>query len=111
MPATPQSDFTRPALAPGILATIVLLVGLALLDSDGFLFIRFGVSILAVIIAVFAVRAHQWWWLLGLVPIALLWNPAWVIELHGQGWVASQFVAALVLLAAGVMIKVRPSRE
>lgn len=111
MSPTPASapEFTRPALAPGILGVIVLMVGLALLDGDSFLFIRFAVCILAVIVAWFAVQARQWWWLAGLLPIAVLWNPAFVIELHGQGWVSGQFIAALVLLAAGVFIRVKPS--
>lgn len=111
-PATPnvEPDFTRPALAPGILAALVLFAGLALLDSDGYLFIRFGVCILTVIVAVFVWRAEAWWWLGGLVPIAIIWNPAWVIELSGQTWVALQFVAALVLIASGVLTKV-PRRE
>ncbi len=103
-PTTP--DFTRPAFAPGILAALVLLVGLALLESDAYLFIRFGVCILAVIVAVFAWRARAWWWLIGLVPIAVIWNPAWVIELSGQWWVAIQYLAALVLIASGVLVKV-----
>ncbi len=106
MPADSTPNFTRPALAPGILAALVLFVGLALLESDGFLFIRFGVCILAAIVAVFAWQARAWWWLIGLVPIVVIWNPAWVIELSGQGWVAIQYAAALVLIAAGVFIKV-----
>lgn len=110
MSPAPAAEFTRPALAPGILGVIALMVGLALLDGDAFLFIRFAVCILALIVAWFAVQGRQWWWLIGLVPIAVLWNPAFVIELHGQGWVAGQFVAALVLLDAGVLIKVRPSK-
>ncbi|AWB88878.1 DUF6804 family protein [Salinibacterium hongtaonis] len=108
--ATPASaEFTRPALAPGILGALVLFAGLALLDSDGYLFIRFGVCILAVICAVFAAQARQWWWLVPLAAIAVVWNPAWVLELHGQGWVAGQFIAAIVMIASGVLIKVRPS--
>lgn len=103
-------NFTRPALAPGILAALVLFGGLALLDSDGYLFIRFAVCILTVIVAVFAWQAAAWWWLIGLVPLAIIWNPAWVVELSGQGWVALQFVAALLLIASGVFIKV-PRRE
>lgn len=110
MPSSATPNFSRPALAPGILAALVLFGGLALLDSDAYLFIRFGVCILTVIVAVFAWQAKTWWWLIGLVPIAILWNPAWVIELHGQGWVALQFVAALVLIASGVLIKV-PSTD
>ncbi len=103
-PATP--DFTRPALAPGLLGAIVLVVGLALLDIDAFTIIRYVVSILALIICVFAVQGKKWWWLIGLVPIAVLWNPILVIELHGQGWVSAQFIAAMVFIAAGIFIKV-----
>lgn len=47
------------------------------------------------------------WWLLGLAPIALVWNPVWLTAFHGQGWAAAQFVAALVFVAAGIRIKVK----
>lgn len=106
MPSPAAPTFTRPALAPGILAALVLFGGLALLDSDAYLFIRFGVCILTVIVAVFAWQARAWWWLIGLAPVAIIWNPAWVIELSGQGWVAIQYVAALLLILSGVFIKV-----
>lgn len=107
-PATPE--FTRPALAPGLLGAIALMIGLALLDIDGFTVIRFVVSILALIICVFALQARAWWWLIGLAPIAVLWNPIVVIELHGQGWVSLQFVAAMVFIASGIFIKV-PTKD
>lgn len=106
MPTAVTPNFTRPALAPGILAALVLFGGLALLESDAYLFIRFGVCILTVIVGFYAWQSRSWWWLIGLLPIAVIWNPAWVIELSGQGWVAIQFVAALVLIASGVFIKV-----
>ncbi len=80
--------------------------GLALLDSDGFLVIRFLVAILALILCVFVVQAKTWWWLIGLVPIAVLWNPVFIIDLHGQGWVAAQLVAALLFIIVGVLTKV-----
>lgn len=103
-PAAPE--FSRPALAPGLLGAIALMVGLALLDIDAFTIIRFVVSILALIMCVFAVQAKAWWWLIGLAPIAVLWNPIIVIELHGQGWVSLQFVAALIFIACGIFTKV-----
>jgi hypothetical protein len=106
MPSAATTNFTRPALAPGILAALVLFAGLLLLESDAYLFIRFGVCILAVIVAFYAWQAGAWWWLIGLVPVAVIWNPAWVIELSGQGWVAIQYVAALLLIASGIFIKV-----
>lgn len=107
MTSAQTPNFTRPALAPGILGAIALFVGLMLIESDTYLFVRFAVCILTVIVAVFAWQAAQWWWLIGLLPIAVVWNPAWVIELSGQAWVAIHYGAALVLIAAGVFTKVR----
>nr|QJS06323.1 hypothetical protein [Cryobacterium sp.] len=98
--------FMRSALAPGILGAVVLLAGLALLDVESFIIIRYVVSILAIIVCVFAIQATAWGWLIVLVPIAVLWNPVIVIELHGQGWVSAQFVAALALIIIGVRLKV-----
>lgn len=108
MTSYPTPAFTRPALAPGLLGAVVLLAGLALLDNDSaYFWIKAVVAVLALILCVFAWQAKQWWWLLGLVPVAIVWNPVWPLDLHGQGWVAAQFVAALVFIVAGVLIKVR----
>jgi hypothetical protein len=103
----PTPTFRRTALAPGLLGAIVLLAGLALLDnSGGFLFIRFGVASLALIMCVFAWQARQWWWIPFLAAIAVIWNPAWVFPFHGQLWVGAQFVAALVFVASGILVKI-----
>jgi hypothetical protein len=108
MTSYPTPEFRRTALAHGILGAIVLVAGLALLDNaGGYLFIRFGVSILALIMCVFAFQAGQWWWIVGLAAIAVLWNPVVPFGLHGQWWVAAQFVASLVFVLAGVLVKVR----
>ncbi|MCU1579671.1 MAG: hypothetical protein JWP19_1875 [Rhodoglobus sp.] len=107
MSASYPTRSRRTALAPGILAAIALLVGVALIASDGFTVIRYVVSILALIVAWFAWQARQWWWIVGLVPIAVLWNPVFPIDL-GQPdlWLGLQYVAVLVFLAAGILIKV-----
>jgi len=112
MPATYPTRRRRTAIIPAVLAAIVLLAGLALLGGDGFLVIRFAVSILALIVAVFAWQARQWWWLVGLIPIAVLWNPVLPIEL-GQStlWLALQYVAALVFLVAGWFIRVEEPQD
>jgi hypothetical protein len=102
----PTPAFRRTALAPGLLGAIVLLAGLALLDSSTFIVIRYVVAILALIVAVFAWQAKQWWWLAGLVPIAVLWNPILPLPLGGQWWVALQYAAAIVFIVAGILIKV-----
>jgi hypothetical protein len=102
----------RTAIIPAVLAAIVLLAGLALLEADGFLVIRFAVSILALIVAVFAWQARQWWWLIGLVPIAVLWNPIVPIDLGAPSlWSALQYVAVIVFLVAGILIRVDERAE
>jgi hypothetical protein len=97
----------RTALAPGILAAITLLVGVAIITSDGFIVIRYVVSILALICAVFAWQARQWWWIVGLAPIAVLWNPVFPITI-GQAdlWLGLQYLAAGLFIAVGILVKV-----
>nr|WP_231369003.1 DUF6804 family protein [Frigoribacterium sp. CG_9.8] len=89
------------------MGAIVLIAGLALLDNPGgYLVIKFGVAILALIMCVFAWQARQWWWIIGLAVIAVAWNPVWPFAFSGQVWVASQFVASLLFVATGLLVKV-----
>ena len=106
MSATYPSRLRRTALIPALLAAVALVAGVALIDGDAFTIIRFIASIFALIVAVFAWQAKQWWWLIGLVPIAVLWNPVFPIDLGLPDlWLALQYVAALVFIAAGILIK------
>lgn len=107
MTSYPTPAFTRPALAPGIIAAIVLVAGSALIGTDGFVWILYPVSILAVIVCVFAVQARQPWWLAAMIPIAVAWNPVVPLPLSGTVWQAAQFVAALVFLLVGIRLRVR----
>ena len=108
MTASYPSRVRRTALVPSILAAIALLAGVALIAGDGFTVIRYVVSIFALIIAVFAWQARQWWWIIGLAPIAVLWNPVIPIDIgNADVWLGLQYVAALVFIAAGIVIKVR----
>ena len=102
-----EPTFRRTALAPGILGAILLLAGFALIDSgDAFLWILYPVSILALIVAWFAFQAKHWWWIPPLLAIAVVWNPIFPLGLSGPLWIAAQYVAALVFVLAGVLIKV-----
>ena len=108
MTSYPTPEFRRTALAPGLLGAIVLLAGLALLDnSGGFVIIRFAVAILALIVAVFSFQAKQWWWIPPLAAIAIVWNPILPFPFHGQVWVGAQFIAVIVFIAAGILVKIR----
>jgi uncharacterized membrane protein YoaK (UPF0700 family) len=97
----------RTALAPALLAVVALLIGVALIESDGFIVIRYVVSIFALIVAVFAWQARQWWWIIGLAPVAVLWNPVFPIDLgNADLWLGLQYAAALLFIACGILIKV-----
>lgn len=103
--ATPAT-YQRNALAPGVLAAIALFLAPLLMETDWFLFVRFVVSILAVIVAWFAGQARQWWWIPVFAIIAVVWNPILPFAFSGPVWIAAQAVAAVVFLVAGAMIKV-----
>jgi hypothetical protein len=103
----PTKSFRRTALAPGILAAIVLLAGLALFESSTFFWIKTVTAILAAIVAVYAYQAKQWWWLPFLAAIVVLWNPIWQINLHqDKVWLVLQYVAAILFVVCGVLIKI-----
>ncbi|MGX5681219.1 DUF6804 family protein [Schumannella luteola] len=112
MSASYPSPARRTALIPALLAAVALLVGVALIDGGGFTVIRYIVSIFALIVAVFAWQAKHWWWLIPLVPIAILWNPVFPIELGlPDVWLGLQYGAALVFIAAGILIKAVPAEK
>ncbi|HWK20352.1 MAG TPA: DUF6804 family protein [Microbacteriaceae bacterium] len=102
-----EPAYQRNALAPGLLAAVVLMAGLLLIGNEWFTAIRYVVAILALIIAWFAVQARQWWWLLAFIPIAVLWNPIYPFDFGGTPWLAAQVFGAGVFVIAGILIKTR----
>lgn len=102
---TTEPTFQRNALAPGLLAAVVLLAGMLLIGNEWFVAVRYVVAILALIIAWFAVQARQWWWLVAFIPIAVLWNPIVPFDFDGTGWLAAQVFGAGVFVIAGLLIK------
>lgn len=112
-PAQPRSSggrelppYTRPALAPSLLAAVVLLACVAIIDSSAFVFARWGVTVLALIVLVFAVRGRTWWAALLMAAVAVCWNPLVVVPIPGQVWAALQVVAAALFIAVGLAVKV-----
>jgi hypothetical protein len=95
----------RRALAPAALATIVLLGGLLLVGQEGYLLIQFGVSILALITAVFVWQAKAWGWLPVPVVVAVLWNPIVPFAFSGQPFRLGHVVAAAALLLTGAFAR------
>ncbi|GGF25112.1 DUF6804 family protein [Subtercola lobariae] len=98
--------FTRTALAPGLLGAIALLAAVAVIDSGWFTLLEYVISILALIVCVFAWQAKQWWWIIGLVPIAVIWNPVWPLDFDPPVWYAFHLAAAVIFVAAGLLIKI-----
>ena len=107
-PASRYGDrgFTRPALAPGLIAAVVAFVGIALMGENAFTFTSWGVAVLALIILVFAIRGRQWWWVPVFVAVGVLWNPVVPFGFEGPLWLGAQYLAILAFIVAGVLIKV-----
>ena len=98
--------FRRLALAPGLLAAIVLIAGFALIEGTGFIIIRYVVAILALIIGYFAFQAKQWWWMPLLLAIAVIWNPVLPFGFSGIYWYGAQYAAIVVFILTAIFIKV-----
>lgn len=97
----------RNALAPSLIAAVVLFLSPILPAGSWKLVALFATAILALIIGWFAFRARQWAWVLIFVAIAVLWNPVLPFPFSGIVWDIAQPAAALVFLAAGAVIKTR----
>ena len=95
----------RNALAPGLLLAILLVVGTLILGSEWYETLRYGISVLALIIAWFAVQARHWWWVPVFLAIAIAWNPVWPFAFTGEVWTLSHIGAALLSLVAAAAIK------
>lgn len=103
----PNEQVRRLALAPGILGALAALLGVLLIDAEPYILVRFVVSILALIVAVFAWQGRAWWWLIPLGAIAVVWNPVIVIPVAGALWLGLHYLAALVFIVVAIFVKVR----
>src|SRR3979490_1836848 len=92
--------FSRSALVPGLLGAIVLIAGFALIGTEWYLYVRYAVSILALILCVFAGAAKNVWWLAGLLPLGGVLNPGWPIPLDDLVLRGLELVAAVVFVGA-----------
>ncbi|MCU1474737.1 DUF6804 family protein [Amnibacterium sp.] len=101
----------RRALGPAAGGILVLLGGLLLVGQDSYLFIRFGVSIFALITAVFVWQSRQWAWLPVPLVVAVLWNPVLPFGFTGPPFRLGHLVAALALLVTGVFARYTPRDE
>ncbi len=100
------SPSQRNALAPGLLAALVLFASPVLMQLGWPLIVLFPVSILALIVAWFAVQARHWWWVPVFLAIAIFWNPVAPFPFTGPVWVGAQIAAGIVFLLAGSLIRI-----
>jgi hypothetical protein len=94
-----------------VLGGVAALGGVVLIGQDGFEIIRYVLSILAAILAVFAYQAKQWLWLPILGAVVVLWNPVFPIELPDGVWFGLQYAATAAFIAAATTIRVRLTED
>lgn len=107
----PDPGLRRLALIPGLIAALALLIGITAIADGPFVVVRYIATIFAAIVAVFAFQARQFAWLPVFAVIAVLWNPVWPIAVPDPWWTAAQYVAAIVFLVAGWIIRVPISED
>jgi hypothetical protein len=100
----------RRALGPALIGALVLLGGLLLVGQESYLIIRFAVSILALITAVFVWQSRKWAWLPVPVVIAVLWNPVLPFGFSGQPFRLGHVVGAAALLLVGAVVRYTPPK-
>ncbi|MBT2501172.1 hypothetical protein J7E22_01335 [Curtobacterium sp. ISL-83] len=97
-------------MAPSLLAAIVLLACAVFIASPAFVFARWGVTVLALIVLVFAVRGRTWWAAVVMAAVAVCWNPLVTVPIPGQVWAGLQIVAAAAFVGIGIAVTVpRPT--
>jgi hypothetical protein len=96
----------RPAFLPGILGAVVAFAGTGLIGSDFYIVIRFAISILALIMAVYAVQGRRWVFVVPLAALAVVWNPVVAFDFSGPPWLLAHIAAAAVFLLVGFLLKV-----
>lgn len=106
MPAAADlPPYQRNALAPSLLVAAYLFVSPLLVSGEWPLVTRFVVTIFAVIVGWYAIQGRQWWWLPILAAIAVIWNPAYPLQLGEAFFTVAAPIAAVTFLVAGVLIK------
>ncbi len=104
-PAKPTR--ARLALLPGLLGAIVLFAAIPLIGNAGwYLWVQYAAAILAAICCVFAWQGRTFLWLIGLVPIVVLFNPVFPIALPDVAVPVLHLAGAAVFVAAGIGITV-----
>lgn len=101
----------RRALGPALIGALVLLGGLLLVGQESYLIIRFAVSILALITAVFVWQSRQWAWLPVPVVVAVIWNPVLPFGFSGQPFRLGHVVGAAALLLVGAIVRYTPPKD
>jgi len=101
----------RPGLILALVGAALSLIAIAQLPYGYYTFNRVALTVLAIILAVVAVRNKAPGWLWGLAPIAVLWNPAIPFYLTREIWTPLNVIAAAVFIVCGVLLKRAKSPE
>ncbi|MFU8947675.1 DUF6804 family protein [Mycetocola zhadangensis] len=92
-------------MPPALLGAIVLLATIGLIGTDSYLYVRYVISVLALIVVVTTIQYRKWWWGLPMLPLVVLWNPAWPFEFGGDAWQVLILIGSAVFIAAGILFR------
>lgn len=106
-----DTGYRRMLLAPGLLAAVLLFVGIGLVGQEFYQLITWAIAVLALICVVLLAQAKLWWWTAPFIAIAVLWNPLIAFDIDSTVWMLMHYVAISVFIAAGLLVKVKIKPE
>lgn len=106
-----RTRYIRPGMLPAVLGAATLLATIGIIHTDFYLYVRYAVSILALIVIVIAIQHGKWWWGLPMAPLVVMWNPAWPFGLTEELWQVLVLLGSAVFIATGVMFRVIDTSE
>lgn len=98
---------SRYALWLGLSGAALSLLAIANMPYGYYTFNRVALTGLAVLLSISAVKSSASGWLWILVPIVILWNPAFPIHLERVVWAPLNLLAAAGLVACGLLLSRR----
>lgn len=86
-------------------AAALSLLAVATLPYEFYLFLRWALSGTAVYLGVIAIRSKQSLWLLGIIPMFILWAPAAFSVLERGVWASLNLAAVVCLVSIGLLLR------
>ncbi|MET3934906.1 DUF6804 family protein [Arthrobacter sp. OAP107] len=106
-----QERRQRPALVPGLIGAIMLVMAIFDLSIGYYSWLRVIVTAVSIYLCVLTVKNNASIWLVALIPVAVVWNPFGQITMSRSAWIPYDLGGAAVLALAAFAIVRQNAKE